>query len=224
MKLPVDPKFLSTAGVTFLLLLVVILAVHAVAGPAAAGAAGAVVGAVAVKFFDKLDYTPTLELGAPRISAPWLYSIAAGVFLLYGCTALVDIAFNAFRRFNPDGYTCTVSTWVVLIPLDWGGFLLGGWIIGRLFSQRALLITSVAALVLVAERLLGSAPDIVSMQPYMDCFGARPPSTEELRDARSGAQVGAILGIASRAYLAILMARLASKKPKTIPPAPQAAA
>jgi len=219
MKLSLDPKFLTTSITTFVVLVGAVVLLNKIAGPAAASVAGTVIGAVAIKLFDKLDYNPTFDIqfGAPRISAPWLYSAVAAVFILYGCDLPSHFARSLFQRFAGGDFECRVTFWLTVVALDWGGYLLGGWIIGRLFSTRALVFSSIAGLSLILVSLVD--PELVAdperLRRISTCVLGVQGDNADFAALHSGFRLGAILGIASRAYLAIVMARLASRLDNT---------
>src|SRR5204862_2061285 len=134
-KFPVDVKFLTTAAATFALIVVVVAVLNLFAGLPAASVAASVLGAVAVKLFDKLDYNPSfaVEFGAPKISAPWLYSAVAASFIVYGSSVGADVASALLNRVLVPAQVCTLWPLVGVSALDWGGLVLAGWVVGRLF-------------------------------------------------------------------------------------------
>jgi hypothetical protein len=214
-KLSVDVKFLTTAAATFVLIVAAVAALNALAGTAPASVGAAVLGAIAIKLFDKLDYNPSfsLELGAPRISVPWTYSAIASVFIVYGCSVIGDIVVSMLKRTDPAAYPCRLWEFTTIGALDWGGFLLAGWLVGRLFPQRALALSSISAFVLILAFLLeGHAPE--KLDVLGRCFVGPNPSPEDLESARSGMQTGMVIGVVVRGYLVITMARIASRRPR----------
>lgn len=82
MRLPIDSKFVATALLGLLPLLIIMIVVARFLDPAAATVVGAVIGGVAVKVFEKLDYTPTFsfEVGVSRSVVSWFYGAIANVF------------------------------------------------------------------------------------------------------------------------------------------------
>jgi hypothetical protein len=210
MKLSVDARFLTTALITFSILVVAVVAVTALAGVPAAMVVAAAIGTVAVKLFDKLDYSPTFtfEAGAPHISAPWIYSVIAGILVLWGCDFFVDALQAGVQRVNGLSY-CSPLYVASTVPLDWGGYIVAGWLLGKLFRDRALTVTSVGAFAFVIVALLQPS-DPTRVAALISCFGIDPAD-----DAMAGASGGMVLGIVSRGYLAVVMARIASRRGPT---------
>lgn len=213
MKLSLDIRFLTTAGATFIVAVAAVALVNAVAGTTAAAAGAAVLGVITTKLFDRLDYTPSfnLEFGAPKISAPWIYSAVAAVFIVHGCTVAAEIAGSAFQRMDPGGFPCRFWPLLTVAALDWGGFILAGWVVGRIFPERALTLSSIAAFVLVTAFLLkGLSPERV--EAFLRCFLGPEAHPEDQESFRSGLATGAVVGVMFQGYLAIAMARLASRR------------
>jgi hypothetical protein len=214
-RVPLDGKFLATALLTLLVLVPVIILLSKFVGPEAATVAGTVIGAVAVKLFDKLDYEPTfnLELGAPNITAPWFLAATASVFLLYGCDISARVAIGLFERFSTPLWVCTWWALLTLVLLDWGGYALAGWTIGRLFSARALAYSSIAALSLVLASLASAEFGVVSSRSMrlLACLVGGPVSPEIFEGFTSGSRLGYVVAVIARGYFAITMARIASK-------------
>ena len=218
MKISIDLKFLTTAAATFILIVSAVIILNALAGIAPASAGAAVLGAIAIKLFDKLDYAPSfdIEFGAPKVSAPWIYSALAAVFIVYGCTLGGDIALSLFKRLAPSGYSCKLWPIVGISILDWGGFLVAGWLIGRLFRERALTFSSIAAFVVVAAFLLqGKETD--KLERLARCLLGPELDPGLLASAVSGMATGHIFGVVLRGYAAIFAARLASRRPDRAP-------
>ena len=214
MKLSLDPKFLGTAIAVSVTLFAVVLLVSAVAGTGPATVAGALVAATAVKLFDKLDYHPTEEIrfGAPLISVPWLYSATAAGLLLYGTRIGVDLLADVWDAPAKTG-RCTTTFLLALVALGWGGFALGGWLIGRIFPQRALGLASLAFAVVLLEHWLDfrglSADRAARMQSCINSVAAGPEETAgDVSDLRTWATVGLIL----HGFVAVTVARIASRR------------
>lgn len=131
--------------------------------------------------------------------------------------AMCRLAFpvTCWKRFGPSGGVCVWWVFLVVVLLDFGGYALAGWIIGRLFPIRALAFTSLAALIFVLAAM--AAPDLglenQRVQRLLGCFVGVPPTPEEMETAQSGVQLGRLFGLIARAYLAIAMARIASRAP-----------
>jgi len=122
---------------------------------------------------------------------------------------LLDVALDIVRRIKGPGYCSPTVFWAVGFPLDWGGFILSGWILGRLFRERALAVTSVGAFFFLAKELLGSMnPEQVSSN-IAACLGTTPPSAEDL--PHNIGMIAMILGITSRGYVSVIIARIASR-------------
>ena len=215
MKLSVDSKFLLTAAATFLVLVVIVAIVNRIAGTPAATVVGAVAGAVAVKLFDKLDYAPDreIEFGARLISVPWRYGAIASMLILRGASIGAELAGNLIGLSTSKPDSCTALAITTVSLLDWLGYALGGWIIGRLFPKHALGYASLAAIVLFVlvlfDRAVGSAETMSWLGP---CLFGTPLRAAEATENAGPFKLGLILGAAARGYLAILSAHLAKKR------------
>jgi hypothetical protein len=212
LKLSLDLKFLLTAALTFLVTVTIATVVYYVAGPGAATVAGTVMGGIAVKLFDKLDYSPTfdIEFTGARVSSSWLYSLLAAVLILSSSDFLFEAGKIAIAVLSKPVETCGPLFWAVLIPLDWAGFAISGWVIGKLFPDKALVLSSIAATLVIilfgADLRFGGADPMAAMAK---CFPPVPP--EEADHTRFVFLLGLTAGMAARGYLAIAMARLASR-------------
>lgn len=212
MKLSLDAKFLTTALVTFAVLVVVITVVNAVAGAAVAMVAAAGVGTISVKLFDKFEYHPTteIEFGAPVVSVPLISSAIASAMLLNGAAVGVDL-FEAAWGPITDPNACRAALLVPTLLLDWGGFVLGGWLIGWLFPNRALGLATFAGMIVVLIGILELRhPDMVRFELIAACVGI-PGSSNDLEGNELSFRIGSAFGLASRAYLAIAFARIATR-------------
>jgi hypothetical protein len=217
MKIQVDGKFLATSFITMVLLVVVVIGVNAFAGLPAATVAAAVIGAVAVKLFDKVEYHPSGEVafGSPLVSVSWIYAAVASILMLSGTDLGWHVLFSFVDKSSAANF-CRTSVLVPAIFLDWGGFILGGWLIGRLFPKRALGLSSLAGFVVVIVALLDSRhPDIDAYRRIAECFGFPLGAAEEVAGNESSFRIGMLLGVVARAYLAIVTARVASRRPST---------
>jgi hypothetical protein len=212
MKTVLDLRFILTALITFFSLILIVVIVHAIAGLPAASVAGSVLGALAWKFFDQLDYVPTVELGtASRSVLPLVYSAVASVCILSGALVFLNMAVAVFKLAYGDSI-CHVSRFVVTIALDWGGVVLGGWLIGRMFSDHALGYCALAGIVYVVADSLNIAAGIhvPRVDQVFACFSSNLSETT-MEEFRRGGVVGYYVGSISRAYVAICMARVSSR-------------
>jgi len=209
MKLQIDAKFLTTWAFAFALVIVSVVSVNAVAGLPAATVVAAAMGVLATKMFDKLEYEPNQEIrfGAPTVSVPWLSAAVASTLILYGSRLGVALYGGALGA-DPD--ICRPVVLIPAIALDWGGFVLGGWLIATLFKKRSIGLASVAASVVIVEALLDwRTLDAEQLRPLMECLGAVP---EDPTDAVASFQVGVFAGIVGRAFLSILVARWVTRR------------
>jgi hypothetical protein len=218
LKLSFDPKFLGTALLISLVLLIVVSIVNALAGTAAATVVGGLLAALSVKLFDKLDFHPSEEIqfGAPLISVPWLYSALASALMLYGTRLGADIFADLVSPTVKSG-TCGASIVVGLIAVDWGGFAVGGWLIGRIFPARALGLSSLAFTVLFIEWWLavrGITPDSLSWA--QKCIIGAAPTPEELPTLLADFRTGTLVGLILRGFLTVVVARIASRSTTTV--------
>lgn len=221
MKISLDPKFLVTAVITFIILVVVIVLVNKFAGSAVASVAGTVMGGIALKLFDRLDYSPTIhyEVKSSSISISQVYSALVAIFIVYGSTVFYDISKNIFRASYGENYICRPEALILLVIFDWGGVAFAGWLIGRIFSDHAMRFTAVAGFVLVVVFAVNTASGGLTdtFNRILNCLIERGLIGHEAISEKLGTlyfnfRVGAILGGITRAYLAIVMARIASRR------------
>ena len=166
-----------------------------------------------MKLFDKLDFHPSEEIqfGAPLISVPWLYSALASVLILYGTRLGADIFADLLGPTVKSG-ACGALIVLAMMALDWGGFAVGGWLIGRIFPARAIGLSSLAFAVLFAESWLGiSGITGDSVSWLQRCMLGFAPTAEELPTALADFRTGAIVGLILRGLLTIFVARIASR-------------
>jgi hypothetical protein len=167
---------------------------------------------IAVKLFEKLDYKPSfsVELGAQKISAPWIYSCIAAIFTLSGCEVLARIARGLLDRLGHSVESCSWWAFFSVACLIWGGYIVAGWSLGRLFPSHALVFTSIAAFVLIGAKLatpdLGGDPD--RDMRLVRCFIANP---DMLEGAKVSMPFSAISSVFVRGYVAIATARISSR-------------
>ena len=214
MKLPVDSKFLWTTSIILIVIALTVTLVNAIFGTTSATVTGGILGMVAIKLFDELDFEPsfTFEFGVPVISTPWMYSMIASVFILNGCTIGFDLFCSIWHRLDPSGYPCNIWLFAIAILLDWGSFIIGGYMIGRLFPKKALSLTAIAALFYIATILL----DVHSFEGVAAVFERclHIPKEDMLRypTTLQNFKIGATFGVACRGFVAFLAARFASRK------------
>jgi hypothetical protein len=214
-KLSLDGKFVTTAAITLIVSVGVVVLVNGIAGQGAATAAGTIIGTVVVKLFDKLDYKPSfsVELGTPRISPHWIYSCVAAIFLLNGCTVLARIVSGVLARFGYRFESC--SWWAILVvaTLIWGGYIVAGWTVGRLFPSHALVFTGIAAFFLIAATLADPNLGIDSDRDMrlVRCFIGEPANPNMLEGAKASMPFSAISVVVVRGYVALAVARIASR-------------
>lgn len=213
MKLAVDPKFLGSTLLICAVLLAVVAAVNYAAGSAAATIVGVLLAAVSVKLFDKLDFSPSEEIvfGAPLLSLPWIYSAAVSVLVLYGTRIGIDIARDIAPPIS-KGQPCSTALVGSLIGLDWGGFVVGGWLIGRVFPARASSLASLALAVSFLELWLGMrhvTPESLSL--VLTCItGLTSASPSEAVAALADFKLWTLVGLVLRGFVTIVVARAAS--------------
>lgn len=216
MKLQLDLRFLTTAAATFVIIVVAVALLSTLVSTAAATAGAAVLAGIAIKLFDKLDYSPSLnvELGGPRISVSWLCSAMAAIFVVYGSTVVADIAASSLERADPAIYPCALWQVLPVAVLDWAGFVVAGWLLGRIFPNRALTLSSIGAFVFVLAALLEvRSPE--KLDAAARCVLGPRAGTEDLESARTGMGLGFTLGIITRGYVSIAMARFVSRRVRT---------
>jgi len=210
MKLPVDVKFLVTAVVMIILTVATIAFLNPILGTGPAAAGATVIGLLTIKLLDKLDYNPSLslDLGVPKLSVAWIYSALAAVFMVSGSDVVVRIVGSILKPINSAAYPCTGWQIVPLVLLDWGGLILAGWIIGHLFPERALALSSMGAVVYILALLLELATLTPGDLEYIArCFSLSSSDPENLSDMG----IGMVGGVVVRGYVVIVMARIASR-------------
>lgn len=187
---------------------------HALFGVAAATVVGGLLTALVVKLFDKIEFHPAEEIrfGAPLISVPWIYSALASVLILYGSRIGVDLA-RYFLGPAEGQLKCSNAYIAVGMAADWGMVVVGGWIIGRLFPERAMGLATLVFLILLADAwtTYGSIGGGEFYKVYECLFGA-PASPDELDESSGPFFVGAALGLATRGWLTLVFARIASRR------------
>ena len=218
MKIHLDLKFIATTVITFILLIVIVLLVNAIAGIPAASVVGTVLGGIILKLYDKLDYSPTVHFDLSE-HMPIAPTIISGIFILYGSMIFFDILKYVTQITYGKTYICEPIAIVSSIILDWGGFALGGWLIGKLFSSHALRITAVAGFFIVVVFTIATATgrqeenfriliECMLKKGYLD----QAPTNEDFNKIIFGSKIGGFLGGMTRAYLAIVMARVSSRR------------
>ncbi|WP_420447562.1 hypothetical protein [Candidatus Palauibacter sp.] len=209
MKLQIDAKFLTTWSFAFALVVVAVVGVNAVVGLPAATVAAAAMGVLATKMFDKFEYEPDQEIrfGAPTVSVPWLAAAMASTLILYGSRLGLALFGGAL---GADVDICRPVVLIPAIALDWGGFVLGGWLIATLFKKRSVGLASIAAFVVIVEALLDlRTVDAEQLRSVMECLGV---VAENRTDAVASLQVGMFAGLVIRAFLSILVARWVTRR------------
>lgn len=142
-------------------------------------------------------------------------SILAGIFILYGTTVFLSISKSTFKIIYGDNYLFMPSFWLIGALLDWGGFALGGWLIGRLFPTHSMRITAIAGFAFVISITLKdfSGESVDKLTAFLNGLVERGLVKQRILDDNLlSVRAGGVIGGAARAYLAIIMARIASRK------------
>ncbi len=107
---------------------------------------------------------------------------------------------------------------ILLVVFDWSGVAFAGWLIGRIFSDHAMRFTAIAGFVLVIAFAVNTASGGLNdvFNRILNCLIQRglighEAISEEFGTVYFKFRVGAVLGGITRAYLAIIMARIASR-------------
>ena len=216
MKIPLDLKFLATATITFFIILLVVHILNKLAGTPVATVAGGILGMIAIRFFDKLDYSPTSKL---EIQSESLHPVISGIFILYGCTIFVKIWKGVFMMIYGDDYLCNLFFIPIGLIFDFGGFIVGGWLIGRIFPRNSMRVTAVAGFFLVIVLTVSAAAGeyTINFERVINCLIRQGIMSEKSTGEgweylMYGSKFGVLLGGITRAYIAIVMARISSRK------------
>jgi hypothetical protein len=219
MKVPIDQKFLASTTITLFVLLLVVVILNMLAGTAVAITVGSVLGGIAVKLSDKLDYSPTSHFEI-RSESSYILSSLSGIFILYGCTIFAKMWKDICLITYGEDYIFNSVVILIGIVFDWGGFIIGGWLIGRIFSNNAIRVTAVAGFFLViALTVHGLTGEHIEKMKHLLNYLIRHDIISESVTNESfwegtifGSKVGAFFGGIIRTYIAIVMARISSRK------------
>ena len=208
MRFQVDKKFLGTWVIALLVMLVVVTLALAVAGVPAATVVAVAMGLLMTKTFDRLEYVPhdVVRINTSIASPSWLFGALVSTLILYGSQMGLHLWVEAWGP-SLDNDTCPpVTMFAPGLLLDWGGYVLAGWLIARLFGRRALGFVSAAAVATIVVGVLDWRTADVEQAGNViaNCLGVTSPPME----SRFGSlHWGMLAGTISRAFLAILVTR-----------------
>ncbi|MGA3287620.1 MAG: hypothetical protein ABSD46_09350 [Bacteroidota bacterium] len=215
MKISIDLKFLATAIISLAIIIASITLLNYLFGPTVASVVGTILGVVALRAFDKLDYTPTVKLQTPAYNSDLFLSIVISIFIMLGLLRLLDASVDYAKLIYGSNYYCNWAPFILLVIFDWCLYIIAGILIGRIYPERALLLTGIACFItiLVTIPAIYTSQTTDNVKKFMDClFGVKYEKGDD--SASGGVKIGQMIGLVIRIYLAILFARISSKASK----------
>lgn len=171
-----------------------------------------------MKKFDKIDYNPTIALKTPRLPDGFFMSLIVSVFVFIGPISIAKSLIGYVNLIQGTDFICSIYYIISLVILDWGSFIVAGFMIGKLYPEKSLLLTLVSAflgIIIIIPNTNIFSDTTESIQQLYDCiFGYEDEGHDEyfLEGFKSGYIIGGVIGYIFRTYLALFFARISANK------------